>query len=89
MEETFVMFEKVLQDAVNSNTIEDTMRDAYFEAVLSNKMDLVNILNRYYDPNIDNSEYVYDWLHRWDWEADPATIASLIAAGVSFDRLVG
>ena len=89
MEEIFVMFEKVLQDAVNSNTIRDIIRTEYFEAVLNNKMDLVDILNRYYDPNIDNSKYVYEWLHHWDWEADPAAIASLIAAGVSFDRLDG
>lgn len=87
MEDIFVMFKKVLQEAVDNNNIENIMRTAYFEALLNNKMDLVNILKRYYDPNMDNSEYVYEWLHQWKFEAHPATIASLTAAGVSFERL--
>ena len=77
---------KKLEDLINNGEIQDVMRDHYFDALLRNKMDIVKILQRYYDPNEDYSEYLDDWLHQWDFEADPQKLKLLAAAGVSFDR---
>lgn len=87
MEDALIIFKDVLTDLVGTHEINDTVRNAYFDAILNNQMELVNILKRYYDPNMDDSEYVNEWLNQWAYESNSITIALLTAAGVSFDRL--
>ena len=87
MEDVTIMFREVLVNFILNNEINEIVRYSYFTAVLDNKIDLVNILNIYYNPNVDYSEDVDSWLLQWYHEQDPQKIASLTAAGILFDRL--
>lgn len=51
--------------------LDDLFRDAFFQALVDDRMDLVNILKFYYDPNTDNDENLFEWLRQWDYHKDP------------------
>ena len=87
MEDVTIMFREVLVNFILNNEINEIVCCSYFTAVLDNKIDLVNILNIYYNPNVDYSEDVDSWLLQWYHQQDPQKIASLTAAGILFDRL--
>ena len=87
LEAVLCVFKVELDELINNGEIQDVIRQHYFDAILRNKMDIVKILERYYDPNEDNSEYLYEWLHQWQFEANSQKLKLLAAAGVSFDRL--
>ena len=67
--------------------MDDLFRDAFFQSLVDNRMDLANILKFYYDPNTGNDKLVYEWLWQYDHTRDSTMLALLDKAGVSFDRL--
>ena len=74
LEAVLEVFKVELDKLTNDGEIQDVLRHIYIDAALRNKMELVNILRRYYDPSKDESQYLNEWTENWLAEADAQKI---------------
>lgn len=87
LEAVLEIFKVELDKLLHDGEIEDVLRHIYIDVALRNKMALVNVLKRYYDPSKDESEYLNEWTRNWIVEADVEKIKLLTAAGVQFNNI--
>ena len=83
LQQTIRMFEEPFTRLRYTDELNDFLRGLFFQAVVTNRLDLAELIRPYYDWRRDSSEYLQEWFWQWGHSRDPKTLASLARAGIT------